>query len=110
MVPKGVHVLIPVYTIHTDPKIWGEDVEKFNPDNFTLENSKTRPSHAFIPFSAGPRNCFGQKYAMILIKVVLLHLLRKYRFRTAIAMNRIVKKWDINMKLAHEHLLSIEER
>ncbi len=58
--PEGVTVGIFIYKIHKDP-IAFSDPDKFNPDRFF---SSLHDPYAFVPFSAGLRNCIGQKFAV----------------------------------------------
>lgn len=69
---------MPIYVILKDPKLFPEP-EKFDPDRHLLENSndKTNP-YSYIPFSAGPRNCIGQKFAMLEMKSTVSKMLRYY--------------------------------
>uniref|UniRef100_H0Y0L5 Cytochrome P450 family 4 subfamily F member 117 n=1 Tax=Otolemur garnettii TaxID=30611 RepID=H0Y0L5_OTOGA len=76
VIPKGVICLISIFGTHHNPAVW-PDPEVYNPSRFNPENIKERSPLAFIPFSAGPRNCIGQTFAMTEMKVVLaLTLLR----------------------------------
>ena len=59
MVPKGANAIIIVYSLHRDPRYFPEP-EEFRPERFLLENSAGRPPYAYIPFSAGLRNCIGE--------------------------------------------------
>ena len=64
-VPAGVTAALFIFGIHHNPKIW-PDPEVFNPERFFPDNSVGRHPCAFIPFSAGPRNCIGNKGQLLL--------------------------------------------
>lgn len=57
-IPKGAAVGLLIYDLHRNPKVW-EDPEKFDPERFLPENTVERHPYAYIPFSAGQRNCIG---------------------------------------------------
>uniref|UniRef100_A0A8C8ZNR9 Uncharacterized protein n=1 Tax=Prolemur simus TaxID=1328070 RepID=A0A8C8ZNR9_PROSS len=72
--PKGVIVLLSIYGLHHNPKVW-PNPETFDPSRFAP--GSLPHSHAFLPFSGGSRNCIGKRFAMIELKVaVALTLLR----------------------------------
>ncbi|XP_062827495.1 ultra-long-chain fatty acid omega-hydroxylase isoform X1 [Anolis carolinensis] len=76
VIPKRVVCLISIYGTHHNPAVWPEP-EVYNPHRFDPAASKQQSPLAFVPFSAGPRNCIGQTFAMAELKVTLaLTLLR----------------------------------
>nr|XP_014341941.1 PREDICTED: cytochrome P450 4F22-like [Latimeria chalumnae] len=89
IIPKGVICIVSIFGTHHNPAVW-EDPEVYNPFRFDPENSQSRSSHAFIPFSAGHRNCIGQNFAMTEIKVVIAMTL--YRFRVMVDETKTIRR------------------
>ncbi|XP_077994764.1 thromboxane-A synthase-like isoform X2 [Glandiceps talaboti] len=79
--PKGMHVDVPVYGIHHNPKYW-PDPEKFDPERFTAEAKAGRDPYTYLPFSHGPRNCIGIRFAQLEMKIALSRILQKFKFKT----------------------------
>ncbi|KAM6951600.1 cytochrome P450 4F3 [Aplochiton taeniatus] len=77
-VPKGAICLVSIYGTHHNPDIW-PNPDVFEPLRFDPANTGGRSAHAFIPFSSGPRNCIGQKFAMAELKVILALTLLRFR-------------------------------
>ncbi|XP_030250031.1 cytochrome P450 4T8 isoform X1 [Sparus aurata] len=75
--PAGSFVGTSVYGIHRNAAVW-ENPDVFDPLRFLPENTSRRSPHAFVPFSAGPRNCIGQNFAMNELKVATALTLKKY--------------------------------
>nr|KAG5713252.1 hypothetical protein BaRGS_007779 [Batillaria attramentaria] len=79
VVPAGTIVGVVIYDMHHNPTVWENSME-FQPERFTEENITARNPYAFIPFSAGPRNCIGQNFAMHEIKLVLAKMLHRFTY------------------------------
>nr|XP_012215716.1 PREDICTED: probable cytochrome P450 6a14 [Linepithema humile]XP_012215718.1 PREDICTED: probable cytochrome P450 6a14 [Linepithema humile]XP_012215719.1 PREDICTED: probable cytochrome P450 6a14 [Linepithema humile] len=89
-VPKGTLISIPVFGVHRDPSIY-PDPDKFDPERFNADEIATRHPCAHLPFGEGPRNCIGARFGYLQVKVGLVSLLSKFKFklhpRTAIPLS-----------------------
>ncbi|XP_064599936.1 cytochrome P450 4A24-like [Liolophura sinensis] len=62
-VPVGMSIDINIMNINHNPTVWS-DHEVFDPMRFAGDDFSERNPYKYIPFSAGPRNCIGQNFAM----------------------------------------------
>lgn len=81
LIPEGATCVIFTHALHNNPKYYPKP-EVFDPDRFLPENTIKRHPFAYIPFSAGPRNCIGQKFAQMEVKVILAKIIRNYYIKT----------------------------
>jgi len=96
---KSETILVVLLALHRDPKLWGDDVERFDPDRFLPAAVRARPAHAYKPFGVGARACIGRQFA--------LH-------EAVLALARILTHFDIapvpGYELKVEELLTIRPK
>ncbi|XP_062133620.1 cytochrome P450 4p1-like [Drosophila sulfurigaster albostrigata] len=78
ILPAGTQIMLHVFDIHRNPKHW-DSPNEFRPERFFPENSTNRHIYSYIPFSAGQRNCIGQKYALLEMKTLLIVVLKQFK-------------------------------
>jgi cytochrome P450/NADPH-cytochrome P450 reductase len=87
-------ILVGTLAAQRDPRYWGPDPGRFDPDQFAMEKVVDRPRHAFIPFSIGKRQCMAQEVTFMMLRVVMFEICKHYRLRpvpgTTVAKNTIV--------------------
>ncbi|KPJ15728.1 Cytochrome P450 4C1 [Papilio machaon] len=96
-VPANSNILIHIYDLHRRQEIYPEP-EKFIPERFLPENSINRHPYTYIPFSAGPRNCIGQKMAMLEMKTYMSGLMRRFRLQPVTRPEDLVYKLDVMLR------------
>ena len=81
-VAKGDLVIFCPYAIHRLPELWPTP-EAFRPERFEAGREEQKNKFAYLPFSAGPRTCIGNSFAMIESQIIVGTLLSRFRVRLA---------------------------
>ncbi|KAI8867653.1 cytochrome P450 [Ramicandelaber brevisporus] len=91
-IPQGTYITVFIYGIQHSAKYWCNP-ETFDPDrhiegtaSFAADEAVraetgTKDPLVWQAFGAGPRSCIGQHFAMLVQKLVLAMLLRRYRVK-----------------------------
>ncbi|CAG8504066.1 9573_t:CDS:2, partial [Racocetra fulgida] len=94
VIPKKTPLMIPIYAIHHDPLICGDDAKCFNPSRWLDPEIKSKiTNNNFLAFGAGPTNCLGMKMAQLEFKSILSIIIRNFEFR-------LVEGFTFKMKFA----------
>ncbi|XP_050077622.1 cytochrome P450 4d1-like [Anopheles maculipalpis] len=94
IIPAGTTLSLNIFALHRNPEVFPEP-EKFIPERFSDENHIKRAPYDYIPFSAGSRNCIGQKYALLEMKVTIVKLLASYRILPGESIDQVRYKADL---------------
>jgi cytochrome P450 len=100
IIPGGTDVLICVPEIHRDPENY-PDPEEFIPERFLLENKNSSAgmsnikAYSYLSFSAGPRNCLGQHYAMHKTKLLVSKILQRFQVTTNKRLHEVILLYGI---------------
>ena len=76
-IPKGAVIFIPIGALHTDSRYW-ENPHEFVPERFAPDAKSKITKFAYMPFMLGQRNCIGQNFAMLEIKIVISRIIRDF--------------------------------
>jgi cytochrome P450 len=77
LLPANALVLLSIHGVHHNPRVWNNP-EVFDPERFAPEAIAQRHPFAYVPFSAGPRKCAGDEFALLEGPLIIAMLLQRY--------------------------------
>ncbi|KAF8600122.1 cytochrome P450 [Ceratobasidium sp. AG-I] len=101
-VKKGTAIHIALREANRCKETWGQDADEFKPNRWledrlsSVSEAKTSGVYSsMMTFSAGPRACIGFKFSVLELKVVLLMLVKNFKFAPA----NVPVEWRLGMAM-----------
>ena len=104
---NNADVLISLYALHRRSDLWKQP-ERFVPDRFTVKSNFS--NFAFVPFSKGPRQCIGDRLALLEMKIHLYLIIQKFNLKMINPKYRVKLQPQINLKPEGNIYLKINKR
>ncbi|KAH9129272.1 hypothetical protein LEN26_008130 [Aphanomyces euteiches] len=109
-ITKGANMVVVTGPLHRNPKDWSQP-DEFVPERFlegtapfeadkALRNGQGN-SYTYLPFSTGPKNCIGMRFAMAELQVVISNLLLQFSFRLTDKANVNPRLDGVSLKPVH---------
>ena len=122
VLPAGTGIVMIASMVHRDPRYW-TDPEVFRPERFI--DGEIKHAYAYIPFSAGSRNCIGtysvkpwvekyqisgQRFAIMEEKVVLSSILRRLRVESKLRTDQMRVAAELIIRPMHGNHIRFHRR
>nr|TKS07549.1 hypothetical protein D5086_0000113140 [Populus alba] len=83
-VPKGTRLVVNIWKLHRDPRVW-KNPNEFKPDRFLTTHADLDfrgQNMEFIPFSSGRRSCPAINLGLIVVHLTLARILQGFDLTT----------------------------
>ncbi|KAL6418340.1 hypothetical protein ACFW04_012209 [Cataglyphis niger] len=100
VIPAKTMIFLNIYGVHRDPNFWSNP-EVFDPDRFLPERIQKRHPYSYLPFSAGPRNCIGQRFGLLELKAMIAPLIYNFYLEPIDHLKDIRLKIDMIIRPSH---------
>ncbi|KAL6418345.1 hypothetical protein ACFW04_012211 [Cataglyphis niger] len=100
VIPAETMLFLNIYGVHRDPNFWSNP-EVFDPDRFLPERIQKRHPYSYLPFSAGPRNCIGQRFGLLELKAMIAPLIHNFYLEPIDHLKDIRLTADIIIRPSH---------
>lgn len=107
-IPAMSLVLISPYITHRHSAIW-KNPDIFDPERFTTEQAEQRSRYAYLPFSAGPRICLGNNFAMLEAAIVLMMVTQRYGLQL-VPGHRVVPSMEVKTRPLYGMPMTLHRR
>ncbi|XP_054919477.2 cytochrome P450 4V2-like, partial [Dermacentor andersoni] len=95
--PEGLTCFVNLYSLHRDPRHFRQP-DSFLPERFLGEEFAQRHPYSYIPFSAGPKNCPGQRFFMQEAKLLLAKVFSKFSVESTKPADEIKITYEVVLK------------
>ncbi|KAK7271269.1 hypothetical protein RJT34_27020 [Clitoria ternatea] len=110
-IKKNSRVIVNIWAMGRDPKIWSDNADVFYPERFMKNNIDIRGNDfKLLPFGSGRRGCPGINLGLASVKLVVSQLVHCFDWKLPLGMNPddldMSEEFGITMPRA-KHLLAV---